>query len=123
MRERVLRDAKLPRGVLALARRENLEWQATAFEGISMARLFEDPVRGEVASLIRMMPGSHYPSHRHAAVEHCLVIEGDIVFEDHTLFAGDYSAGGQDWDHTSATTKNGCLLFVVHHIQDQLQAQ
>jgi hypothetical protein len=48
------------------------------------------------------------------------VLEGDLVFEDHTLAAGDYAAGSPDQDHTSATTVNGCLLFIVHNSWDQL---
>jgi hypothetical protein len=48
------------------------------------------------------------------------VIEGDLVFEDHTLYAGDYAAGSPDRDHTAATTKNGCLLFIVHNSADQV---
>ena len=96
LRERVLKEAVLPRGVVA--------------------------IRGELSSLVRMLPGAHYPSHHHASLEHCYVIEGDLVFEDHTLRAGDYSAGTPDKDHTAATTENGCLLFIVHNTQDRLNA-
>jgi anti-sigma factor ChrR (cupin superfamily) len=88
-----------------------------------MARLYEDPIRGELASLVRMMPGAHYPAHHHASLEHCYVLEGDLVFEDYVLAAGDYSAGGPDKDHTSATTKQGCLLFIAHSIRDQVHAR
>ena len=122
LRERVLKEAVLPRGVVALVRGENLNWQETPFAGVSMARLYEDPIRGDLSSLVRMLPGARYPSHHHASLEHCYVIEGDLVFEDHTLLAGDYSAGTPDKDHTAATTKNGCLLFIVHNTQDRVYA-
>ena len=123
LRQRVLTEAVLPRGVLALVRGENTRWQPTAFAGVSTAKLFEDPVRGELASLIRMIPGARYPSHHHhASVEHCYVLEGDLVFEDHTLTAGDYSAGSPNNDHGSATTTQGCLLFIVHNLRDQVHA-
>lgn len=120
LRKRVLGEAMLPRGVVALARGQQLIWQETPFAGVSMARLYEDPSRGDVTSLVRMLPGAHYPSHHHASLEHCYVIEGDLIFEDHTLFAGDYSAGSPDEDHTAATTKNGCLLFIVRNADDQV---
>ena len=108
-------------------RRRNLRgaqmnWQATPFEGVSMARLFEDPVRGELASLVRMAPGARYPSHHHASLEHCYVIEGDLVLEDHTLAADDSSAGSADRHHSAATTTQGCLLFIVHNLGDQVHA-
>ena len=123
LRQRVLNEAVLPRGVVALVRGAKMNWQATPFEGVSIARLYEDSTRGELSSLVRMMPGAHYPSHRHASLEHCYVIEGDLIFEDHTLTAGDYSAGNPDREHAAATTKNGCLLFIVHNVGDQLHAQ
>jgi anti-sigma factor ChrR (cupin superfamily) len=120
LRQRALNEALLPRGVLALVRGKHLNWQETSFAGVSMARLYEDPIRGDLTSLVRMLPGARYPSHHHAGLEHCYVLEGDLVFEDHTLFAGDYSAGSPNKDHTAATTKNGCLLFIIHNAQDQV---
>jgi anti-sigma factor ChrR (cupin superfamily) len=122
LRHRVLKEAVLPRGVLDLVRGKEMNWQPTPFTGVSMTRLYEDPVRGELASLVRMMPGAHYPSHHHASLEHCYVLEGDLVFEDHTMNAGDYSAGSPDELHTSATTTQGCLLFIVHNLRDQVHA-
>jgi anti-sigma factor ChrR (cupin superfamily) len=70
-----------------------------------------------------MMPGAHFPSHRHAGIEHCYVVEGDVIFDDHTLTAGDYSAGSPHSEHSSSTTTRGCVLFVVHNAADQLHAQ
>ena len=100
----------LPCGVLALVRGKQIFWQETPFQGVFMARLYEDSLRGELISLVRMLPGAKYPSHHHASLEHCYVIEGDLIFEDHTLYAGDYSAGSPDRDQSAATTKNGCFL-------------
>ena len=123
LRNRVLTEAVLPRGVAALVRGQQMNWQPTPFTGVSIARLYEDSLRGELASLVRMMPGAHYPSHHHARLEHCYVLEGDLVFEDHTLAAGDYSAASPGKDHTAATTKTGCLLFIVHNLEDQVHAR
>ena len=122
LRRRVLSETVLPRGVVALVRGANLNWRPTAFEGVSIARLYEDPVRGEIASLVRMSPGARYPSHRHSGLEHAYVLEGDVVFDDHTLNAGDYSAGSPDQDHSGATTKTGCMLFLIHNRRDQVHA-
>jgi anti-sigma factor ChrR (cupin superfamily) len=122
LRQRVLNEAVLPKGVVALVRGQHMNWQTTPFAGVSIARLYEDPRRGELASLVRMTPGAYYPAHRHAGLEHCYVIEGDVVFEDHRLTAGDYSAGSPDREHSAATTETGCLLFIVHNLQDILHA-
>ncbi len=123
LRHRVLSEAVLPRGLVALVRGEKMNFQPTPFTGVSIAQLYEDPIRGERTSLVRMMPGAHYPSHHHTSLEHCYVVEGDLIFEDHTLTAGDYSAGSPGKDHTSATTDQGCLLFIVHDVRDQVLVQ
>lgn len=122
LRDRVLAEAVLPRGVMALVRGGNRNWQSTPFDGVSIARLYEDPVRGELASLMRMTPGARIPSHHHAGIEHCYVLEGDLVFEDHALTAGDYSAGSPEKVHPTATTTRGCLLFLVHNLRDEVRA-
>jgi len=122
LRQRVLAEAVLPRGLVALVRGAQMNWRPTPYNGITVARLYEDAARGELASLVRMMPGARYPSHRHAGLEHCYVLEGDLIFEDHTLTAGDYSAGSPERDHTSATTRHGCLLFLVNNAADQIRA-
>jgi anti-sigma factor ChrR (cupin superfamily) len=122
LRGRVLTEAMLPQGVIALVRGARRNWQPTPFTGVSMARLYDDPLRGEIASVVRLAPGAHYASHHHANLEHCYVIEGDLVFEDHTLVAGDYSAGRPHQDHTAATTTQGCLLFIVHDLRDQVHS-
>lgn len=123
LRHRVLAEAVLPRGVVALVRGSNRNWTATPYDGVSIARLYEDPVRGELASLMRMTPGARIPAHHHAGIEHCYVLEGDLVFDDHTLTAGDYSAGSTEKVHPTATTTRGCLLFLVHNLRDQVQVQ
>ena len=122
LRSRVLSEAVLPRGLVALVRGAQLNWRPTSFDGVSIARLYEDPVRGELASLVRMSPGARYPSHRHGGVEHCYVLDGDVVFEDHMMTAGDYAAGGPDLDHTAATTQTGCMLFIIHSSHDRVHA-
>jgi len=120
LRQRVLTEAMLPRGVVALVRGAEMNWEPTRFEGVFMAELYRDPIRGELASLVRMTPGARFPSHHHASLEHCYVVDGDVVFEDHTMTAGDYSAGGPGRDHTTATTTRGCTLFIVHNLKDEL---
>ncbi len=120
LRQRVLTEAVLPRGIVALVRGGKLNWRPTPFPGVTAARLYKDSTSGEVASLVRMIPGAHYPSHRHASLEHCYVLEGDLVFEDYSMEAGDYSAGRPNQEHTAATTKQGCLVFIVHNAHDEM---
>ena len=120
IRDRVLSEVPLPMGVAALVRGSALQWQPTPFKGVFTARLYADSVRGELASLVRVAPGAWYPSHHHSQVEHCYVLEGDVVFNDHTLHAGDYEAAFGGGDHSSVTTKTGCMIFLIHNQSDRV---
>ena len=127
LRGRVLaplsKQAPLPKGVAALVRASELNWQPTAFRGVFLASLYADSTHGEMASLVRMEPGAIYPSHRHSQVEHCYVMQGDLVFEDHVLNSGDYEAAQPGTDHAPVTTKSGCLLFLVHNVNDTVHTR
>lgn len=119
LRARVLAQATLPRGLVALVRGAQLHWEPTDVPGISIATLYRDPTGGEVASLLRMAAGSRYPAHHHSRLEHCYVLEGDLIFEDHALSAGDYAAATPGEDHSTATTEKGCVLFLVHELRNE----
>jgi anti-sigma factor ChrR (cupin superfamily) len=120
LRDRVLAEVPLPRDAAGVVRASALQWRPTPFEGVFTARLYADSVRGERASLLRVAPGARYPSHRHSHVEHCYVLEGDVVFSDHTLYAGDYEAAFGGSDHSAVTTQTGCLLFLIHNQNDEV---
>jgi len=106
----------------AIFRAQEGQWQASPFAGVSLKQLFVDPTTGNVTSLVRMTPGAVYPPHRHAGLEHCYVLEGDLIFHDHTLHPGDYEVAVAASDHSSVTTKNGCLLLIINNQRDQLLA-
>jgi hypothetical protein len=105
-----------------VCRTDQMEWQPLPFPGISAKRLFMDPVSGNITTLVRMSPGSTYPAHHHAGLEHLYMLEGDLAFRDHTLYAGDYEVSVPTSDHSPVTTKNGCLVLILHNQQDQLLA-
>jgi anti-sigma factor ChrR (cupin superfamily) len=121
LREKLLRRiAPLPDRVISRA--NELEWQPLPFPGITAKRLFLDPVSGNITTLVRMAPGSTYPAHHHAGIEHLYMLEGDLAFRDHTLHAGDYEVSIPTSDHSPVTTKTGCLVLILHHQQDRLYA-
>jgi anti-sigma factor ChrR (cupin superfamily) len=105
-----------------IARADAVEWQDTDIPGFSFKQLFVDDATGNVTSLIRMAEGTTYPPHRHSGMEHCYVLEGDLVFDDHTLHSGDYEVAYMDTDHSPVTTKAGCLLLIINNQNDQLLA-
>ena len=117
-----IKTSPLQQGVLTIVRASDGKWLQTPFAGIAMKQLFYDPASGNQSVLVRMEPGSVYPCHHHKGLEHSLVLEGDAVFSDHTLHAGDYEVGASDHDHSSITTKGGCLVFIMRNRADIIYA-
>ena len=87
--------------------------------GIEVKRLFVDPATRIITSLLRVAPGAVYPAHRHAGLEHLYVVDGDAIFDDHTLNTGDYEARTPQSVHSTVTTTEGCLLLVIHNQHDE----
>jgi anti-sigma factor ChrR (cupin superfamily) len=71
-----------------------------------------DEATGQGTYLMRMEPGAVTIAHDHAGMEEFLVLEGDLVDSDGTVFGpGDfvsYEAG----THHNSWTETGCLIAV-----------
>ncbi|MBV8732978.1 MAG: cupin domain-containing protein [Acidobacteriia bacterium] len=102
-----------------VVRAEEQLWEKTPFPGIEIRRLFVDKATGMVTTLLRAAAGAVYPAHRHGGLEQVYVIDGDLIFDDHTLETGDYEASREASEHSSITTKDGCLALIVHHVGDK----
>jgi len=103
-----------------LVRADDQNWEATPFPGVEIRRLFVDKLTGAVTILLRAAAGALYPAHRHVGIEQIYVIDGDLVFNDHTLETGDYEVNGPLSEHSSITSKTGCLAIIVHNLSDQI---
>lgn len=80
--------------------------------GTSFIQLNPDAPRDVGFYIYRMAPGSHSTPHRHGGAEEFLIVEGELIDNDGTVYkAGDvvWLAGGTE--HTSHT-KTGCLIAV-----------
>lgn len=105
---------------LVLVRREEAPWEGTGVSGVEVRRLYVDPDADRVTMLVRMAPGSSYPAHRHAGVEECYVLEGDLYAQDFEMRAGDDQRLEGGSVHGVQATRNGCLLFIVSSMRDEL---
>ena len=94
-------------------------WQ-TPFPGVEIRQLFVDKVTGAVTSMLRAAAGAVYPAHQHGGMEHVYVIDGDLIFDDHILETGDYEVSAGATEHSSITTKAGCLALIIHHAADKV---
>ena len=100
--------------------RSDEPWRATGFEGIRVRRLFVDRERGTVSMLVKMAAGAKYPGHRHAAVEECYVIEGDLHVSGTVLLAGDYQRADLDSVHDVQWTENGCTALIISSLHNEM---
>jgi len=97
-------------------------WEETGINGITTKRLFVDKKNDSVTMLVRMPPGASYPRHHHGGVEQCYVLEGDIRVGDLVFHAGDYQCAVADSIHGVQSTENGCLLFIISSLHDEVLA-
>ena len=105
---------------IAAAGLGNDGFERTGIEGIEAKTLFVDAARRRVSMMVRMAPGTSYPAHRHAAVEECFVVAGDIRVGERVLRAGDYQVAAEDSIHGVQSTEQGCVLFIVSSQDDEL---
>jgi anti-sigma factor ChrR (cupin superfamily) len=108
-----------PTGLTLLPRSEE-RWEATGVAGVEVRRLHVDRAADRATMLVRMAPGSSYPSHRHAGAEECYVIEGDLLVHGHRMVAGDYQRASGGSLHGVQSTETGCLLLIVSSLHDEL---
>ena len=70
--------------------------------------------------MVRMTPGTHYPSHKHAGVEELYLLEGDLSVDDMAMQAGDFCRAEAGSIHKEIVTQSGCLFVITSSHQDQL---
>src|SRR6185295_18714727 len=63
--------------------------------------------------LLRMAAGSQVPRHSHASVEHCYVMDGDVLIAGRELRVGDYHVAAPGSVHENIQSRTGCLLLIV----------
>lgn len=107
---------------LHVVRSDEGAWEPTGVDGVSVKKLDADPQHDRATFLVRMAPGASYPGHRHAGVEQCYVLEGDLHFGDLAFYAGDYQSAAARSTHSISYTVNGCLLLIVSSPHDEVIA-
>ena len=93
-------------------RGEEGEWRELQ-KGVLMKRLFVDHSIGLATSLVKMLPGTALPRHRHNGVEQFYVIEGDCHVHGETLGPGDYHRADAGSIHNTTYTLQGTMFLLV----------
>lgn len=122
--ERVRRTPRTPGTVLQqagllVARPEELPWR-TLSPGIDFKLLYRDQERSYNTCLVRMDPGTHYPSHRHAEAEEIFLLSGDLHLGDEVMYAGDYCRADSQSVHCETFTNGGCLFLQMASSHDEI---
>lgn len=71
-----------------------------------------DAVSGDESYLLRLHPGASPPAHEHEGEELCIVLEGEVSFDDIHLVAGDYHLARKGSRHGRARSVPGALIFL-----------
>jgi quercetin dioxygenase-like cupin family protein len=106
-------------GALQFARGAGIPWEEGKVPGVQFKLLHRDRVTASSTKLVRLAPGTAYPSHRHGGVEELFVIEGDLLVSGILMRAGDYCRAEAGTKHTDISTTGGVLFFGMSSDQDE----
>ncbi len=91
---------------------ENMQWESSEAEGVlrrRLERLAGDPE--PVTTIVRYLPNSLFPTHRHANGEEIFVLEGTFSDNHGEYSAGTYLRNPPGSSHAPLCEK-GCTIFV-----------
>ena len=69
---------------------QEIAWEPTQFDGISIKVLYEDKAKGEMTCLLKWEAGATLPMHKHPEIEQTYVIEGSFYDHDGICRAGEF---------------------------------
>jgi anti-sigma factor ChrR (cupin superfamily) len=69
---------------------QDMAWEPTQFDGISIKVLYEDKERGEMTCFLKWEKGATLPMHKHPEIEQSYVIEGSFYDHDGICRAGEF---------------------------------
>ena len=95
------------------------EWEEAA-PGLAYKLLAIDTERNRVSMLVRLTPGTDYPSHRHAGVEELHLLQGELMVNDKTLYPGDYIRAEAESVDRRVWSETGCTCVLLTSIKDVL---
>jgi anti-sigma factor ChrR (cupin superfamily) len=88
--------------------------------GISCKLLAIDTEKSRVSMLLRLAPGTDYPSHRHAGVEELHLLYGVLMIDDKKLYPGDYISSEADSVDHRVWSETGCTCVLLTSNKDVL---
>jgi quercetin dioxygenase-like cupin family protein len=84
--------------------------------GIAAKLLNRRPEANREMVLVRVDPGTPFPTHPHHEDEELFMISGDLWFGDIELKAGDFHLARAGTVHPPAFSRHGCLCIIIKEI-------
>lgn len=91
---------------------EEGKWESM-LDGVYFKKLLLDERSGLATALYRLEPGAIIPTHPHANIEECLVLEGSFRSSQEVYSAGDYMCMPPKTMHESFIAPNGAVMLIV----------
>jgi hypothetical protein len=88
--------------------------------GIFCHLLSADVPNNRVSLLVRLDPGTDYPTHEHAAVEELHLLAGELWINDRKLLAGDYNRAEAGTADRRVWSETGCTCVLITSTRDIL---
>ncbi len=86
----LLRRAQPTIGGSVYMKPQDMAWEQTQFDGISIKVLYEAEEKGEMTCFLKWEPGATLPMHKHPEIEQTYVIEGSFYEHDGIYRAGEF---------------------------------
>jgi anti-sigma factor ChrR (cupin superfamily) len=66
--------------------------------------------------MVQLDPGAEFRAHPHSQDEEIIMISGDLIMGELTLYAGDFHVARADRVHPVSTTRTGCVCIISQAI-------
>lgn len=100
-------------GPITELRQNEGAWVPTGIPGVDQRMLYTDPATRYSTYYLRFAPGAVVPPHRHKTNEQCLVMEGDLYWDDLSYGPGDFVVAAANTLHSPISSKDGALVLIV----------
>jgi quercetin dioxygenase-like cupin family protein len=117
--DRMAARLALDGGAVEFVRSAGIPREQGAIRGVQFKLLYRDTDRACSTKVVRLAPGTIYPSHRHGGVEELFVLEGDALVSGVMMGVGDYCRAEPGTVHTDISTSAGVLFFSVSSDRDE----
>ncbi len=83
------------------------------YEGVSVKKLYRDPITKFTTCLYKLEPGAYLPNHKHFGSEQCLMISGDFVVNGVTFLEGDFTVALDQTNHLDLHSVGGATILII----------